>query len=64
MNLMRLFQVFLSRWKIALLVFMIAATVGVLLAFYAPKTYTSTATIVVDAKIDPVAGMAQIAIFS
>jgi polysaccharide biosynthesis transport protein len=60
MNVSRLFQVLLARWKFALSAFMLAAMIGVTFAYYIPKSYTSTATVVVDAKTDPVAGVAQI----
>ena len=61
MNIGRILQVFLARWKIILLVFLLASCVGVPLAYYSPKSYTSTATVVVDARTDPVAGLSQIA---
>jgi polysaccharide biosynthesis transport protein len=60
MNIARLIQVILARWKIALFAFLLAAVVGVTVAYFVPKTYTSQATVVVDAKTDPVAGVAQI----
>jgi polysaccharide biosynthesis transport protein len=60
MNIARLIQVILARWKIALFAFVLAAVVGVTVAYFVPKTYTSQATVVVDAKTDPVAGVAQI----
>jgi polysaccharide biosynthesis transport protein len=45
---------------LALGTFIIAAIIGVTIAYYIPKSYTSSATVVVDAKTDPVAGVAQI----
>jgi polysaccharide biosynthesis transport protein len=60
MNIARLIQVILARWKIAILAFVLAAIVGITVAYFVPKMYTSQATVVVDAKTDPVAGVAQI----
>jgi polysaccharide biosynthesis transport protein len=60
MNIARLIQVILARWKIATLAFIVAAMVGITFAYFVPKMYTSQATVVVDAKTDPVAGVAQI----
>jgi polysaccharide biosynthesis transport protein len=61
MSIARLFQVLLARWKTFSLVFIIAACMGVSTAYYQPKYYSSTATVVVDGKIDPVAGLNQLA---
>jgi polysaccharide biosynthesis transport protein len=60
MNFSRLLKVLLARWKIAFFVFLIVAPIGVTIAYFVPKSYTSQATVVVDAKTDPVAGVAQI----
>jgi polysaccharide biosynthesis transport protein len=60
MNFARLFQVVLARWKSVSVVFIICAILGVVIAYFVPKSYTSQATVVVDAKTDPVAGVAQI----
>jgi polysaccharide biosynthesis transport protein len=61
MNIARICHVLLARWKASLLVFLIASAIGVSMAYYKPKYYSSTATVVVDGKIDPVAGLNQLA---
>jgi polysaccharide biosynthesis transport protein len=60
MNPLRLLQIVLARWKIVLAIFIVGASAGVYTAYHAPKYYISTATVVVDAKADPVAGLSQI----
>lgn len=45
-----------ARWRIACIVFGVVLALAVTLALILPKKYTATATIVVDAKTDPVAG--------
>jgi polysaccharide biosynthesis transport protein len=59
MNIARLFQVLAARWKLSVLAFLISASLGLTVAYFLPKPYTSQATVVVDSKMDPVAGVAQ-----
>lgn len=61
MSIARILQVLLARWKAALLVFIVAAAAGVGYAWTRPVGYTATATVVIDARPDPVAGISQIA---
>lgn len=57
----RILQVLLARWKAVLLVFILAAAAGVGYAWTRPVGFTATATVVIDGRPDPVAGISQIA---
>ena len=60
MSLSRILKVLLARWKISLLVSLLAAGAGVSYALTRPVAYSATATVVIDARPDPVAGINQI----
>lgn len=57
----KILRILLARWKFALPVFVLACAAGMTLAWFAPKSFTASATVLVDARTDPVAGVAQIA---
>ena len=58
---MQALRVVLARWRLALPVFALACAAGVTLAWFAPRSFTASATVLVDARTDPVANVAQIA---
>ena len=60
MNFKRLIRVLKARWKIATLVFFLAACVGAFVAYQTPTTYTATAVVMIESKADPVAGVVQV----
>ena len=45
-----------ARWRIACAIFGAVVVLAITLAMILPKKYTATASIVIDAKSDPVAG--------
>jgi polysaccharide biosynthesis transport protein len=60
MGISRLLKVILARWKIVLLVFILAGAIGVAVAYQLPTSYSANAVVMIESKADPVAGVAQI----
>jgi chain length determinant protein EpsF len=56
MSLHQFLLILRARWRPAFLVFALIVALAVIFTFILPKKYTATASVVVDAKNDPVAG--------
>ncbi|MDP9066016.1 MAG: chain length determinant protein EpsF [Pseudomonadota bacterium] len=57
MSLKQFILVLLARWKIAAGIFLAVVAAGILYTLFATNLWTSSATVVVDQKADPVAGV-------
>ncbi|MBK8121797.1 MAG: hypothetical protein IPK39_23675 [Sulfuritalea sp.] len=57
MTLQQFLQILRVRYKLALIVFVIAAAIGTTVTLLLPKEYQATTSLVVDVKADPIAGM-------
>ncbi len=58
MSLKQFVLVLLARWKVAAGIFVLVVVAGALYTLLSTKMYTASATVVVDSKTDPVAGVA------
>jgi chain length determinant protein EpsF len=58
MSLKQFFLVLLARWKVALGIFVAVLIGGIVVTLLSTKMYTASATVVVDSKSDPIAGVA------
>ncbi len=58
MTLRQFILVLRARWKTALGLFLAAVIAAVIITILSPRLYTASASVVVDAKMDPVAGVA------
>jgi len=59
MSLKQFILVLLARWKVASSIFVLVVVVGVLFTLLSTKLYTASASVVVDTKADPIAGVAN-----
>ena len=57
MSLKQFLLILRARWKVALGIFCAIVLAGAIISLLTPKQYTATASVVVDAKADPVAGV-------
>jgi chain length determinant protein EpsF len=58
MSLKQFFLVLLARWKVATGIFLAVLLGGLVVTLLSTKMYTASATVVVDSKSDPIAGVA------
>ena len=58
MSLKQFILVLLARWKVAAGIFVVVVVAGALYTLLSTKMYTASATVVVDSKTDPIAGVA------
>jgi chain length determinant protein EpsF len=56
MTAQQLLLIFLARWRIAVAAFFVTVLVGIVATFLIPRQYTATTALVVDVKVDPIAG--------
>jgi chain length determinant protein EpsF len=58
MSLKQFILVLLARWKVAVGIFVVVLLAGIVMTLLSTKLYTASATVVVDSKSDPIAGVA------
>jgi chain length determinant protein EpsF len=56
MTLKQFFLILRARWLVAFILFVACVAAAVAYAHFAPRLYTATASVVVDPKLDPIAG--------
>ncbi|HEY4067079.1 MAG TPA: Wzz/FepE/Etk N-terminal domain-containing protein [Burkholderiaceae bacterium] len=57
MPLSQLFAIFRARWKLALAVFVFVIAAAAVISVLTPRRYVATASVVIDVKADPIAGL-------
>src|SRR5882757_1296022 len=57
MSLKQFILVLLARWKIGAAIFIAVVAMGIVYTMFSTKLYTASATVVIDQKSDPVAGV-------